>query len=198
MESAQKIINDEYIVLFFVKNSILNIYIQEKKRKGREKTEFIPVQMRFKNDFIDYISDFSDLIQQINEGNNIEIKLEKDIKYFQIKIKYIPKNKEFICQRIYIKNVEYYVTKGYNNERINIKPYSSFIECNGKNYYNIDNILELVEKENILNFYIFDYFKYYDPTKKAFLTIENNNILIRKKIFLNSILMEGKIIYCQI
>ena len=116
--------------------------------------------MRFKNDFIDYISDFSDLIQQINEGNNIEIKLEKDIKYFQIKIKYIPKNKKFICQRIYIKNVEYYVTKGYNNERINIKPYSSYIECNGKNYYNIDNILELVEKENILNFYIFDYFKY--------------------------------------
>ena len=102
MESAQKIINDEYIVLFFVKNSILNIYIQEKKRKGREKSEFIPVQIHFKNDFIDYISDFSDLIQQINEGNNIEIKLEKDIKYFQIKIKYIPKNKEFICQRIYI------------------------------------------------------------------------------------------------
>ena len=181
MESAQKIINDEYIVLFFVKNSILNIYIQEKKRKGREKSEFIPVQMRFKNDFIDYISDFSDLIQQINEGNNIEIKLEKDIKYFQIKIKYIPKNKEFICQRIYIKNVEYYVTKGYNNERINIKPYSSYIECNGKNYYNIDDILELVEKENILNFYIFDYFKYYVPTKNAFLTIENNNILIQKK-----------------
>ena len=124
MESAQKIINDEYIFLFFVKNSMLNIYIQEKKRKGREKSEFIPVQMRFKNDFIDYISDFSDLIQQINEGNNIEIKLKKDIKYFQIKIKYIPKNKEFICQRIYIKNVEYYVTKGFNNERINIKNYS--------------------------------------------------------------------------
>ena len=181
MESAQKIINGEYIILFFVKNSMLNIYIQEKKRKGREKNEFILAQLRFKNDFIDYISDFTDLIHQINEGNNIEIKLEKDIKYFQIKIKHIPKNKEFISQRIYLKNIEYYITKGYNNERINIKPYSSYIECIGKNYYNIDNILELVEKENILNYYIFDYFRYYDPTKKAFLNIENNNISIQNK-----------------
>ena len=37
MESAQKIINDEYIVLFFVKNSMLNIYIQEKKKKRKRK-----------------------------------------------------------------------------------------------------------------------------------------------------------------
>ena len=58
MESAQKVINGEYSILFFVKNSILYIYIQDKKGKGRDKHEFIPIQLRFKNNFRDYISNF--------------------------------------------------------------------------------------------------------------------------------------------
>ena len=181
MESAQKVINGEYSILFFVKNSILYIYIQEKKGKGRDKHEFIPIQLRFKNNFRDYISNFSDLIHQINEGKTIEVKLEKDIKYFQLKIIHIPKNKEFINKSIYLKNVEYYLTRNDNNKRINSKPYFSYIECKEKKYYNIDNILELIEKENVLNYYIFDYFRYYDPEKKAFLKIPNKNIQIQKK-----------------
>ena len=176
MEFVQKVINEEYLALFFVEDSILNIYVHDKKGRGREKSEFMPIQLNFKDKFREYILNFSDLIQQIKEGNKIEIKLEKYLKYLQLEISHIQKNETFIIQKIYQYNVEYYLTKGAKNERINAKPYSSYIDFIDKDYYNIEDILELIEKENLLNSYTFDYFRYYDDTKKAFLKLENNNI----------------------
>ena len=181
MEFVQKLINEEYLALFFVEDSILNIYVHDKKGRGREKSEFMPIQLNFKDKFREYILNFSDLIQQIKEGNKIEIKLEKYLKYLQLEISHIQKNETFIIQKIYQYNVEYYLTKGAKNERINAKPYSSYIDFIDKDYYNIEDILELIEKENLLNSYTFDYFRYYDDTKKAFLKLENNNIQIKKK-----------------
>ena len=159
------------------------IYVYDKKGRGRGKSEFIPIQLNFKDKFREYILNFSDLIQQIKEGNKMEIKLEKYLKYVQLEIKHIQKNETFIIQKIHQNNVKYYLTKGAKNERINVKPYKSYIDCIDKDYYNIEDILELIGKENILNSYTFDNFRYYDATKKAFLKLENNNIQLKKKIF---------------
>ena len=184
MEFAQKVILG-YPILFFLNEYDLNIIVEDKERKGKSENEFIPVQQRFKDRFKEYISDFRDLIEKINEGNIFEINLTEVplifdnsiIKYLLLKIS--KKSEIFLSLKIFRINVEYYLVKGPKNERLNPKPYYSYSE---KDYLNIDDISEILEKENVFSSFIIDSIKYYDDEKGAFLDIKNKNIQIKKKI----------------
>ena len=184
MEFAQKIING-YPVLFFLNENNLKIIVEDKERKGKSENEFISVQQRFKDSFKEYISDFKDLIEKINEGNIFEVNLTEVpsiidnsiIKYLLLKIS--KKSEIFISIKIFRINVKYYLVMGPKNERLNPNPNHSYIE---KDYCNIDDIIELLEKENVFNSYIIDFIKYFDNEKRVFREIKNKNIQINKKI----------------
>ena len=192
MEFVQKSING-YIILFFLNESELNIILKDEKGKGKDKLEFIPVHQGFKDHFKEYILDFPDLIKKIDEGKIIKIGLKEvssnneNLKYLLLEIS--KNSKIFISLKIFRINMEYYLTKGPKNERINPQPYSCNFE---KDYFNIDDISELLEKENILKSYIFDSIKYYDYEKEVFREIKNDNIQIKKNIILEFHIKERK------
>ena len=103
------------------------------------------------------------------------------IKCLNLTIKNKYDSKIIIEKTIYPLNVKYYLTKGPDNERINTEPYFSYIE---NNFCNSNNIYEFIKKENTLNTYIIDNFRYYDNKKRAFISIGNESIPIKNEIVL--------------
>ena len=103
------------------------------------------------------------------------------IKCLNLTIKNQYDSKIIIAKTIYPLNVKYYLTKGPDNERINTEPYFSYIE---NNFCNSNNIYEFIKKENTLNTYIIDNFRYYDNKKRAFISIGNESIPIKNEIVL--------------
>ena len=70
-----------------------------------------------------------------------------------------------ISKEIYVLNVEYYLTYGANYQRHNYHPFYSYFT---KYKINFDDLIELIEKENILNVYEIDNFKYFNKEKEYF------------------------------
>ena len=75
--------------------------------------------------------------------------------------------------------MEYFLTTGPYNKRINSFPFTS---CLKKDKFNLDDIIGFLEKENILNIYNIDSFKYYNNEKNIFQDINKDIIKPGKKI----------------
>ena len=80
-----------------------------------------------------------------------------------------------ISRKIYVLNVGYYITKDISYQRVNSKPFLSYIT---KDDINREDILKLIDKEKIINDYIIDDFRYYNNEKRVFQTLKNENIKI--------------------
>ena len=138
--------------------------------------------IKFNKCFLEFISNFGDLINQLKEKNiEIMINLKKNdsnskIKYLNLELK--KNDKIFISKDIYAINVNYYLTKGINHERINSIPFGSIIQ---KEYFNIKDILELIGDENILNNYDIDFIRYFNEEKGAFQLMNNEKIPTKEK-----------------
>ena len=187
-----------YKILFSLNEYLLNIYIRGNIVKRRNKFRFTSINISFEDNFSKYISNFKDLIKKIqnkiifieikeNFSSTLQTDLDKksNIKYIELDIinkdNNSNKQESIISRKIYSLNVEYYLTKGIYHQRLNSKPFLSFIT---KDYFNIQDILELIDKENILSNYIIDDFRYFNNEKGMFQIIKDENIQIGEKLIL--------------
>ena len=200
-----------YQIILIYNEYILKLYIKDNKNN---KFRFKPLKLIYETNFSKYISNFKDLINQIN-NQKILIKIKE---HFVSKLQYKPnestivkylefifvnnnniipnKHDIIISRNIYVLNVEYYLTKGINNERINSKPFLSYLT---KDYINRDDIIEIIDKEKILYEYIIDDFKYFDNNLGIFKSFKNDNIQINEKIILEfHIIGKNKILYLNL
>ena len=186
-----------YHIILIYNKYLLKLYIKDIKNN---KFRFKPIKFIFETNFTKYVSNFKDLINQI-KNKKILIKIKE---YFtsnlqseqneSTSIKYLDfcfVNNNNICsndpdiiisKKFYVLNVEYYLTKGINNERINSKPFLSYLI---KEQINREDILELIDNEKILYEYIIDDFRYFDKKKEVFQSIKNDNIQTSGKIISN-------------
>ena len=175
MEDFAIFTQNDYKIILYANNNLLNIYINNTATTGSERTEFLSAQERLKDSFKKYFKDFKDLIQKINQREfniNPNIPQSTKIKYLQLKI--LDKdNTEVFSKKIFAVNVKYYLVKGPNNERMNLAPYSSHIE---NDYININIITDFIYQENLLNSYIIDGFRYKDELTDSFKSIGKENI----------------------
>ena len=184
------IIKNRYKILFLYSETLLNIYIRDIGLKGKNKINFMNIDLALDESLRKYFTNFSDLINQIKEGK-IMIKINCDTNpiFFNAKnyefqlIEDKMNGKKIILSRIiYIFNVEYYLTKGANYEIINKKPFFSYLKSN---YFNLEDILRLIEKEKISCHYKVDDIKYYDRDEKLFKKIKDDeNIYFEEKLIL--------------
>ena len=183
MEDFAIFTQNDYKIILYANNDLLNIYINNTATTGSERTEFLSAQERLKDSFKKYFKDFKDLIQKINQREfniNPNIPQSTNIKYLHIKI-LDRDNIEVFSKKIFAVNVKYYLVKGPNNERMNLAPYSSLIE---KDYININIITDFIYQENLLNSYIIDGFRYKDELTASFKSIGKENIKINDIIYL--------------
>ena len=174
-----------YKIIFLYNENLLKIYVQDKISKGKNKIKFINITLNLDDKLRKYFSDFKELIKQIKEKNiSIRIDSDKNIKtkyYFKLIKK--EKNKEIISERIYTLNVEYYFINGATYKKLNSKPFLSYLRNDN---FNINDILNLIDNENILSSYIIDDIKYFDKEKKVFKSLSNqNNIYFGEKLILH-------------
>ena len=183
-----------YKILFFQKNSFLSIYIQGKNGKVKDNIKFKSIQLRYDDKFKDHFNNFKDLIKHIND-KTIAIIIKEEyfqspkslineksyLKCLNIELKNEKEQKVIFSKRIYPLNVEYYLVKGSNKIRENLQPFYSFVK---KNDFNLEDIKELLDKENLLSKYNIDSYKYYNEEKGVFEEIQNKNIQIKNKIIL--------------
>ena len=73
------------------------------------------------------------------------------------------------------------MTTGPYYKRININPFYSYLK---KDEFNLDDIIDFLEKENILNVYQIDSFKYYKQEKNIFQNINIDKTKVGKKMIL--------------
>ena len=193
-----------YKILFYYNKSLINLTINDTKRTGKEKLKFEKIQLIYKDNYFKYIPDFIELVNKIKLGeiiinleentslkNNIEDELSNtsdnkdNIIYLNLKIlKKLKEDKEptiFIMKKIYLLNLEYYLTSGPYNKRISSFP---FYSCFKKDEINQENIIEFLDQENILNVYNIDSFRYYNFDKKIFQNITKDKIKVGKKLIL--------------
>ena len=186
---------NEYQILFIYNECTMKIFAKDNKN---DKLRYKPIKFLFEDNLTKYTSNFKDLINQIkNKIILIELKkhlysnsLNKSnenlpIKYLELNLikkdNELNKSEIIISRKIYVLNVEYYITKDISYQRINSKPFLSYIT---KDNINREDILELIDKEKILNDYILDNFRYYNNEKGVFQTLKNDNIKINEKIIL--------------
>ena len=198
-----KVFQKGYNIHIFKTDYFLNIYIKCGKKNEREidAIKFKSLQVNFQNDFNEYSSNFDNLIKEI-KGKNIIIILDeifdakrKYIKYLNFKLQKKNSNevKEIISKKIYALNIEYYLTKGSKHKRINSFPFLSYIK---KDYFNIEDIIDLINEENLLKIYNIDEYKYFNNELGCYIDIEEENIKVKKKIILEFHVSEKKnIIY---
>ena len=200
--------NIGYGINFYFDKSIINITISDDIKKIREnKTIFSKIQLSYKDNYTIYNKYFSDFIDLINKikAKEIDINLEektnfnstfekedksleknknnKNIKYLILKIstKEEKEEKTLIYKKIYLLNVEYYLTSGPNNKRMNSYAFYSYFK---KNEFNLDDIRKFLIKEKIINVYDIDYYRYYNHDKKVFQVITSEIIPIKEKLIL--------------
>ena len=183
------IINESgYKIIFLYNESLLNIFIKERKNK----IKFAPIKVPFQEYFKKYISNFEDLINQINQKRIfIEIKEpsnSRNINYLILNIKNI-NNQNLLSIEINVLNIEYYLVNPTNYQRLNTNPFISYIK---KDLINIDDVLEIIDNEKILNQYNIINFKYFDKQKGAFQIINKEKISIGNKIILEYFITEKK------
>ena len=179
----------KYKIIFIYNESILNISINYINLEGGNKIMFEPIQLKIKDIITKYISNFIDLIDKI-KSNKIKIEIVEKFNskenstslkslYLHMKIDELT---IIISQKINILNVEYFFVFGAKYQRMNNKPFKTFID---KDYFNSKDILELIDNEKILNIYNIDNFRYLNEEKGVFQEIkENNPIPIKEKLIL--------------
>ena len=117
----------------------------------------------------DYINNFKDFIDEIKKENATDmvcIEEKNDKNYLEIKFrKKDDPNQIIISEKIYPLNIEYYLTRGSNNERLYQEPFSSYIP---RKTINDKETLELFEREKISDCYYIDNIRYFNHQKKAF------------------------------
>ena len=156
-----KLIKTQYKILFLYSETLLKIYIRDIGLKGKNKINFMNIDLSLDKSIRKYFINFSGLINQIKEEKiKIKINCNTHPNFFNAKnyelelIKDEMNEKEIILSRIIdIFNVEYYLTEGANYEIINKKP---FFSCLKSNYFNLEDILRLIENEKISSLYKVD------------------------------------------
>ena len=178
-----------YKIIFLYNEHSLNILVKDVESKIEKKAKLKSVKVEFKNFFKKYFGNFKDLIEKIKQ-KNILIKVEEQPNENKVDFKFLNLNfianfgdnlKIIISKKINKLNVEYYLTYGPNNQRLNLKPFNYYLT---KEYFNSGDIFELIDKDKTLNFYEIDSYRYFDNTTKTFKKINNENISIGKKIIL--------------
>ena len=169
-----------YKIRFLYNKSILKINVKDKKEKGEEQGIFVSISLNFKKKFTEFFSDFSDLINKIKD-KNIQLNLnesetESELKYLNLEIKI--NDNIIISKKIYTLNVNYYLTKGINHERINSIPFLCSLE---KENFNIDDLFELIDIEDLPNNYNIDSISYFNDEKGVFQSVNRDMIPIKKK-----------------
>ena len=206
MESV-KIIQKGFKIRFFINNSLLSIYTEDNNKERKNRIKFKQIQIRFEDVFDEYFSNFEEMIKQIKE-NDINIILEEEyfkstpplnevkanIKCLNLKLNKLNKkvSNEFMelkTIKIYKLNIGYYITKGANYKRINLEPFYTYID---KEYFNLDDIIDLIDNEDLLKKYNITSFKYYNKEKKVYEVIGNKNIEIKGNIILEFHINESK------
>ena len=191
MEYFKKFENKYYIEFFYYKTLII-IKINNLELKGKSIFKFTDIELTL-DDISKYnISKFSDLKAKI-EKNIIQIDIKEyfsdnkngsNLKFLGFILKKHDEHDENIIiieRKIYELNVEYFLTNGLDNKRINSNP---FITYYIKDSFNLTEILDLVNREKILSGYEIDEFRYYDYESKVFkkITHENKNIGKNEKL----------------
>ena len=85
--------------------------------------------------------------------------------------------REFIMKTVKKNDLEYYLTTGLNI-RENEKPFLSYLK---RDKFNQEDILEFLEKENILSVYNVDCMRYFNPETKVFELVPYEKVNIGKK-----------------
>ena len=190
-----KIVQNGYIIIFYQDNSLLKVNIKNGKQKVG--IRFKPFQLRF-NDYLKEcfanLEEFKNKIKYkkiiliIEEALNID---KTYIKYLNFRLidKERNESKEIFSKKIYVLNVEYYLTKGIVNEKINSNPFFTYIK---KDYFNIEDLMDLFDKENLLNIYDIDSIKYFNKELGSFVNIKDGNIEIKEKLILELHIKERK------
>ena len=182
----------EYKIIILYAQYSLNLSIKNIKSKIEDKIKYESIKIDYKYNFKKYFKNFKDLIDKIKQEEiliEIEEKLNEDktnIKYLNLNIINNNKNNfnKIISKKINKLNVEYYLTYGPNNQRLNSKPFKYYLT---KDDFNNEDILELIDKEKTLSLYEIDSFRYFDNNKKVFRKINkinNENISIGEKLIL--------------
>ena len=196
MESV-KIIQNGYKILIFPSNYFLKISIKSENEKGKNRIKFISSKISFQDSFNKYTSNFEELIKQLKD-KTIIVTLEEIfdagktyIKYLNIKLLKNDSNKkkEIISKKIYALNIEYYLTKGPNHKRINSFPFFTYIK---KDYFNLEDIINIMSEEDLLQIYDFDEYKYFNYKFGCFVDIKNENIKMEEKLIIELHISERK------
>ena len=111
--------------------------------------------------------DFSFLKEYINNNNKI-ISIEEDLNDIYLIINLPKPHTSPIKIFFELLNVEYYFTKGPNHERKNEKPF--YASLYGKTFI-LNDIKLILEKENIINKYEIDSYRFYDENLKGFVKL---------------------------
>ena len=190
MEYFKKFENKYYIEFFYYETLII-IKINNLESKGKSIFKFTDIELTL-DDISKYNISTSDLIDKIKE-NIIQIDIKEyfsdnkngsNLKFLGFILKKQDEHDENIIiieRKIYELNVEYFLTNGLDNKRINSNP---FITYYIKDSFNLTEILDLVNREKILSCYEIDEFRYYDYKSKVFkkITHENKNIGKNEKL----------------
>ena len=194
-----KIIQKGYKIYIFKNSYNLNISIKGEKREEKVRNKFNHIQINLNDNFNEFLSNFEDIFKQIKDKNLIIILEEvfdtskTYIKYLNFKI--IKKDfndnetKEIISKKIYVLNTEYYLTKGPNHKRINSLPFFTYIK---KDYFNIEDIINFINEDDILQLYNIDEYKYFNGELGCFIDIKDEYIQIKEKLILELHIFEKK------
>ena len=178
-----------YKIIFIYNEHSLNISIRNVESNIEKEIKFESIRVEFKNNFKKFIENFNDLIEKINQ-KKIIINIEEQLNENKTNIKNLDlniienlsdKSNIIISKKINKLNVEYYLTYGPNNQRLNSKPFNYYLT---KDNFNSEDILELIDKDKTLSLYKIDSFRYFDFTKKTFQIIKNESISIGEKVIL--------------
>jgi hypothetical protein len=174
MEYFKKFENKYYIEFFYCETLII-IKINNLELKGKSIFKFTDIELTL-DDISKYNISTSDLIDKIKE-NIIQIDIKEyfsdnkngsNLKFLGFILKKQDEHDENIIiieRKIYELNVEYFLTNGLDNKRINSNP---FITYYIKDSFNLTEILDLVNREKILSGYEIDEFRYFDYKSKVF------------------------------
>jgi len=174
-----------YLINFIFNEYILKINI---KHNTNKELKFIPIKNILDDNIKHYTSSFKNIIKKIDKQIiqiEVEEHLSSTIKYLELSLIYknifLPRPETLMSNKIYVFNVEYYITKGLCHKRINTNPFLSYLT---KEYFCKEDLLELIDKDKVLSEYIIDEYKYFNDEKKIFQKIKNEDIKIGEKLIL--------------
>ena len=169
-------------IIFLFDELLFKIYIEAEKSNEANKFKFLPIKISYEDKLKKFSSNFADLYDQLKK-HDINIEIENHLRYLDFNmIKNIGLESErLISKKIYALNVEYYLIKEPNHQRINSRPFFSYLN---KDSFNYEDVLELMDQNDIFSSYKIDCVKYLNKEKGAFQILKNEDIPIKDKIIL--------------